>query len=132
MMYAATCLQNSLVYIYRLCGHICICLYPSMPSDLTIIEMYFHILSKSFSVFAKDCYVKACARLDLYALTSAGNIRDYLRSHLRATYAPICAHMPTPLPTQATQGSSNKLFKSSQMQLLNMLVRVGLSIVNER
>ena len=38
------------------------------------------ILSKSFELFAKDSHVKACFRLDLYALTSAGNIRSYLRS----------------------------------------------------
>jgi hypothetical protein len=51
------------------------------------------ILSKSFDLFAQDSHVKACFRLDLYALTSACNIRDYLRSHLRATYATICAHI---------------------------------------
>ena len=39
------------------------------------------ILSKSFDLFAQDSHVKACFRLDLYALTSA---------------------LPTPLPTQAT------------------------------
>ena len=54
------------------------------------------IPSESFSVFAKDCYVKACARLDLYALTSAGNIRDYLRSHAYASaYASYAPDIPS-------------------------------------
>ena len=60
------------------------------------------ILSKSFDLFAQDSHVKACFRLDLYALTSACNIRDYLRSHLRSRDLP-------------TQGSSFSLFKSSHM-----------------
>ena len=53
-------------------------------------------VSKSLDLFAQDSHVKACFRLDLYALTSACNIRDYLRSHLRATYATICAHICAP------------------------------------
>ena len=57
----------------------------SRVADIASLSPPSDILSESFSVFAKDCYVKACARLDLYALTSAGNIRDYLRSHAYAS-----------------------------------------------
>ena len=44
--------------------------------------------SKSFLPFAQECHVKACFRLALYALTCLPTLP---RSHLRATYATICA-----------------------------------------